>query len=194
MHTEIISQTPGTCPKCGMSLVLKSELQQRTDEKNFFKTYKPLLIIFSIILLSVLSVGIRDYLNNSFELKTIMGYFMAGFFLVFSGFKLLDLKGFAEGYSTYDLLASKLKLYGYLYPFIELYLGISYLTGLWPTFTNILTLIVMSFSSLGVINSISKKRKIQCACLGTIIQVPLTEITLVEDILMAIMALIMILI
>jgi hypothetical protein len=182
MHPEVIAETAGKCPKCGMALV-----------EGFLKTYKPLIIIFLIILLVVLSIGLKDYLNDHVEFKKIMSYFMAGFFLVFSGFKLLDLKGFAEGYATYDLLAAKSKAYAYIYPFIELYLGLSYLTGLWPLFTNILTFVVMSFSSLGVIKAMIKKRKFQCACLGTMIKIPLTKITLVEDLLMAMMALTMIL-
>ena len=33
-----------------------------------------------------------------------MQYFMAGFFILFSFFKFLDMKGFARSYAMYDLL------------------------------------------------------------------------------------------
>jgi len=78
-----------------------------------------------------------------------MRYFMAGFFIVFSFFKFLDLKGFAESYSMYDILAMKVNTYGFIYPFIELSLGIAYLTNFKPTYTNAVTIAVMGLSSIG---------------------------------------------
>lgn len=66
----------------------------------------------------------------------------------------------------YDLLAIKVPVYGYVYPFMELGLGVAYLTGFNPLITNWATVIVMGFSSIGVIQSVLNKKKIQCACLG----------------------------
>ena len=115
--------------------------------------------------------------------------FMAGFFLVFSFFKLLNLRGFVDSYAMYDLLALRFKPYGYLYAFIELGLGIAYLSAWQPVLTNWLTLIVMTFSSLGVIHAVMNKQKIRCACLGTIFNLPMSTVTIIEDLLMAAMAL-----
>ncbi len=117
-----------------------------------------------------------------------MQYFMAGFFIVFSGFKLLDLKGFADGYATYDLLASRLKAYGYVYPFLELFLGLTYLTEYRMELINGITLVLMLFSGLGVAISLAQGKKIRCACLGTVINVPLTTVAHIEDFGMAAMA------
>ena len=117
-----------------------------------------------------------------------MNQFMAGFFLVFSAFKLMNLSGFADGYATYDLLAKRWHGYGYIYPFLELGLGIL-LVGQWlPFATLILIIVIMGFSSLGVINSLLKKQKLHCACLGTILKVPLSSITLIEDLTMVVLA------
>jgi hypothetical protein len=113
---------------------------------------------------------------------------MACFFLVFSFFKLLDLKGFASTYAMYDLLAMNLPAYGYIYPFIELGLGLSYLTGLNPFVTNWATIVVMGFSSLGVVQSVLNKQKIRCACLGAVFNLPMSTVTIVEDFLMIGMA------
>ena len=186
MHPEIKQNEPGKCPKCGMNLVPVSQVSKH--EKKDEGSYWPLFTVIGLILLIVAVVAINE---GTFVWQSVMMNFMAGFFLVFSGFKLLDLKGFAEGYSTYDLLAKKVYGYGYVYPFIELGLGLAYLTRFELTITNWVTLVVMVFSSLGVAKSMLKKQKIMCACLGTFLKVPLTKVTLVEDLSMAAMALLM---
>ena len=121
-----------------------------------------------------------------------MQYFMAGFFITFSFFKLLDLKGFAESYAMYDILAKKLPVYGYIYPFIELLLGIAYLSSFNMLITNAVTVVVMGFSSIGVIQSVLNKKRIQCACLGAVFNLPMSTVTIIEDLLMIVMAFVMI--
>ncbi len=190
MHPEVTSDKPGHCPKCGMELVAKSDANHIVNPQPESSSYMPLLTIIGLILLVIVSLSIKDLQVGTFSFAKAMTNFMAGFFLVFSGFKLLDIKGFAEGYYTYDLLARRFFNYGYIYPFIELGLGLSYLTRFMLPQVNLVTLIVMTLSSLGVLNAISKKRKIQCACLGTVIKLPLTYVTLVEDLGMAAMALV----
>jgi cation transport ATPase len=149
--------------------------------KSWLSTYKPLLLIAAFI-------GGVSLITANGNLHTGMNTFMAGFFLVFSFFKLLNLKGFAESYAMYDLLAIKVPAYGYVYPFVELALGIAFLTGFSPLFTNWATLIVMGFSSIGVIQSVLNKKKIQCACLGAVFNLPMSTVTIVEDLLMVAMA------
>src|SRR5207253_2799497 len=114
--------------------------------------------------------------------------FMAGFFLVFSFFKLLDLKGFAESYAMYDVLAKRIPTYGYVYPFLELALGVAYLTGFNPAATNWATVVIMGFSSIGVIQSVVDKKQIRCACLGAVFNLPMSTVTIIEDLLMVAMA------
>lgn len=158
------------------------------------ESYTPLFIIITLITIATAAVAIEDFESGKFIWQSLLTNFMAGFFLVFSGFKLLDVRGFAEGYSTYDLLASRLFLYGYIYPFIELAFGLAYLTSFHLRVVEILVFIVMGFSGLGVVRSMMKHQKIRCACLGTIIKVPLSSVTLVEDFGMALMALIVLLV
>ncbi len=198
MHPEVKSEKSGDCPECGMKLIPKEEAQTQNlgDKGESFKpttlaSYLPLFIIIGLITLVTLAVAVKDIQIGRFTAVALMSNFMAGFFLVFAGFKFLDLKGFMEGYSTYDLLAKRIPQYGYVYPFIELTLGLAYITRFDPTLTNSVTLVVMLFSSLGVILELAKKRKIQCYCLGTVLKVPLTNVTIIEDLGMALMALIM---
>jgi len=113
---------------------------------------------------------------------------MAGFFLVFSFFKLLDLPSFAASYSSYDVLAKRWFGWGYIYPFVELGLGILYLLNYQMFITNIITVLVMGISSIGVFQSLLAKRKIRCACLGAVFNLPMSTITLIEDLLMVLMA------
>lgn len=187
MHPEIRQDHPGTCPICGgMKLVAENEVKFSIEKtsKSFFSTYKPLFIIVGMVMLAAVIPAIHA--GNSWQ--DAMLNFMAGFFLVFSGLKLLDVAGFAEGYSTYDLLAQRVRGYGYVYPFLELLLGLLYLTRINLPVTNIATIILMLFSGIGVAIKLSKGEKFQCACLGTMIKVPLTKVTLIEDFGMAAMA------
>jgi copper chaperone CopZ len=157
-----------------------------TDDRSFFQTYKPILLIFAFItgttLLTQLSAG--DF--NGMEW---MRHFMAGFFLVFSFFKLLDVPAFAMSYSSYDIVAKRWFGWGYIYPFVELLLGILFLVNADAPLTNLFTLIVMGVSTIGVVQSILQKRRFQCACLGAVFNLPMSHITLFEDLLMVAMAL-----
>ncbi len=154
------------------------------SDRSWLATYKPLLIIITFITsISALMAGGNLHVG--------MSNFMAGFFLVFSFFKLLDLKGFASSYAMYDLLAKKVPAYGYVYPFLELGLGIAYLTNFNPFITYIATVVVMGFSSIGVFQSVLKRQKIRCACLGAVFNLPMSTVTIVEDLFMVAMAAIM---
>jgi copper chaperone CopZ len=150
-------------------------------ERGWLRTYKPLLIIGIFIL-------VVSLITSSGSLHIGMNHFMAGFFLVFSFFKLLDIKGFAESYSSYDILAMKFPLYGYVYPFMELALGLAFLSGFEPLLINWITIGLMGFSSIGVIRSVLNKEKIRCACLGAVFDLPMSTVTIVEDLLMVAMA------
>jgi hypothetical protein len=146
-----------------------------------WRAYGPLLTIFALLGVAVLAMAITDSSGGRFLLRDSIARFMAGFFLVFAGFKLLDLRGFAEGYATYDLLAQKVPAYGYVYPFIELAFGLTMVAGyhgaplLWTEIG------VMAFSGIGVALKLARKEPFTCACLGTFLKVPLTKVTLAED-------------
>lgn len=195
MHPEIIKSHQTPCPICGMKLVVKGSKQmehssmQHQDDNNKTQNYTPLFIIIGLIFTSALAIS-----YPTFEFTTLVSSFMAIFFITFAGFKLLDLKGFAEGYQTYDLLAKKWNTYGYIYPFIELFFGLSMIVGLWMTEVLWLEVIIMTFSGIGVLLKLSKNERFQCVCLGTFLKVPLTKVTLIEDFGMAALAIIMLIV
>ena len=192
MHPEVTSDKPGICHKCGsMRLVPKDETARISSLGEKITAYKPLIIIVGMITLVTLVLMLKDFQSGMFMWERVMANFMAGFFLVFAGFKLLDLKGFAHAYATYDILAKRLQGYGYVYPFIELGLGLLFLVGNESIPLLVVTLIIMTFSGLGVLLKIAAKEEVHCACLGTLIKVPLTSVTLMEDFGMVVMTLAM---
>lgn len=164
--------------------------QAEEEKKSFFSTYKPLfLIVFFIILVSSLA----QYPFTPFSGAVWMRHFMAGFFIVFSFFKLLNIQGFSSSYRMYDIVAQKWSSWGKIYPFVELALGIAYLINIYPTITNLTTVVVLGVSSIGVIKSNLDKRKIKCACLGDVFNLPMSKVTIIEDVTMVFMAVIMLL-
>ena len=159
------------------------ESEEKT--RTWFETYTPILLIFFYITLVTILVQFR---NDSFDVMVWMRHFMAGFFLVFSFFKFLNLKGFAESYVMYDVLAKKIPVWAYLYAFVEFGLGIAFLIDFNPILTNAVTLVVMTISIIGVLQSVLNKQKIQCACLGAVFNLPMSTVTIIEDGIMILMS------
>ena len=154
------------------------------------KDFLPLIVLFSLI---AAFTAIRQWFNccNAME---AMSDFMGAFFIIFGTFKLLKWQGFATAYQEYDIIAARSKIYAYAYPIIEVGLGIAYLLRIAPITTSVITLLLMVISSIGVFNELRKGKEIVCACLGTVFKVPMTYVTLIEDLLMAAMALYMIMV
>ena len=170
-------------PKYQIAALEHNEMTEQT--KSWFETYKPILLIHFYITLTTVLIQIN---NQQFDLMQWMRHFMAAFFLVFSFFKLLDLKGFAESYVMYDILARRFPSWAYIYAFIELALGIGYLIDFNPIVINTVSFFVMSVSIIGVLKIVLNKQQIQCACLGDIFHLPMSIVTIIEDALMIIMA------
>ena len=153
--------------------------------QTWLESYKPIFLIFGFISAITLLVPFQ---SESFNFRQWIQHFMAGFFLTFSFFKLLNLKGFAESYVMYDVIAKRIPVWAYLYAFIELGLGFAFLIGFNLFITNLITFIVMSISIIGVLQSVFNKKKIQCACLGAVFNLPMSTVTIIEDALMIAMS------
>jgi hypothetical protein len=88
----------------------------------------------------------------------------------------------------YDVIARKFPTWAYIYAFTELLLGIAFLTNFNPLITNSITLVVMSISIVGVLQTVLQKKTIKCACLGGVFNLPMSTVTIIEDGLMIIMS------
>ena len=157
------------------------------DKESFLAKLFPLILILSYISLTSIII------NFGRSLDDLMIDFMGIFFIVFSFFKFLDYKSFPKSFAMYDPLAKALPLYGWIYPFIETILGLMFLFRFQLFTSIIITILLLSITTYGVVNVLKNKQTIQCACLGTAIKLPMTIATLIENGIMIIMALISIL-
>lgn len=156
------------------------------QEKSKLEQLKPLLLIlFYIVVASVL----LHYKNWNWGEAMID--FMGLFYIVFSFFKMLDLKGFSESFRMYDPLAKRVPVYGWIYPFIEAVLGLMFLMRFQVKIALIITLVILGITTIGVTKTLLDKKSIRCACLGTALKLPMTEATFIENAIMIVMAIIM---
>ena len=154
-----------------------------TDAKEpYLAKLFPLILILSYISLTSIII------NFGRSLDDLMMDFMGIFFIVFSFFKFLDYKSFPNSFAMYDPLAKRLQIYGWIYPFIEIGLGVMLLMRLKIKIALIITLFVLGITTIGVAKTLFNKKSIRCACLGTALKLPMTEATLIETILMIAMA------
>ncbi len=164
------------------------EVQVEELPETSMTTYKPLILI--VIFIAGITL-LTQFPFEQFSFSLWMRHFMAGFFIVFAFFKLLNLRGFADSYQMYDVVAVRWKSWGLIYPFIELTLGLLYLLNINPLWTNVSTIVILGVSSIGVIKSNLDKRKIKCACLGDVFNLPMSTVTIIEDLSMVAMAVFM---
>jgi hypothetical protein len=93
----------------------------------------------------------------------------------------------------YDPLAKRIPIYGWIYPFIETALGLMFLMRFEVNIALIVTLIVLGLTTIGVTKTLLDKKHIRCACLGTVLKLPMTEATFIENTIMILMAVSMLL-
>jgi len=153
------------------------------QEQSKLQQLKPLLIILTYISVASILMNYKNW-NSSEAMLDFMGLF----YIVFSFFKMLDLKGFPESFRMYDPLAKRLPIYGRIYPFIETGLGLMLLMRYEVKIALIITLFVLGVTTIGVTKTLLDKKSIRCACLGTVLKLPMTEATFIENIIMIVMA------
>ena len=142
----------------------------------------PLFLIFSFVIIGSLMLTKGD------SISLFMTNFMGLFYLVFGFFKFLDYKGFPASFRQYDPIAKQIKIYGWLYPFIETILGIMFLYQIELAIALWVTVVILGATTVGVSQQLFQKSKIECACLGTALNLPMTEATLIENSIMLLMA------
>ena len=155
-------------------------------ESSKIKQLKPLFIIFGYISITSILLNFKDW-----NLTNAMLDFMGLFYIIFSFFKILDIKGFSTSFRIYDPLAKKITIYGYIYPFIEILLGLMFLVRIEVNIALLITIVILGITSVGVTQTLLDKRSINCACLGTTLKLPMTEATFIENAVMIIMAIVL---
>lgn len=164
--------------------VQNSESKQiATTQKSELQQLFPLFLIFFYITTTSVLMNISNWNISEFMLD-----FMGLFYIVFSFFKLLDYKGFPVSFQMYDPLAKRMPIYAWLYPFIEVVLGFLFLYRYQIPIALITTVIILGITTIGVTKALFNKQKIQCACLGTALKLPMTKATFIENSIMLVMA------
>ena len=183
LSLDVLQETLGSKYQISLPKMYR-EVSEGTLSK--WTQLKPLFIIFGYLLVTsvLLHWETPDY-------NAMMLDFMGLFYVVFSFFKFLDLKGFHASFQMYDPLAKRLSVYGWVYPFLELALGLCFLMRFQLNWALVLTLLILGVTTIGVVRVLLQKRQIQCACLGTAIKLPMTEATFIENAVMIAMALFM---
>lgn len=146
------------------------------------KKYWPLVSLVLVAVLAALA------LTSQLAMRSWMHHFMGFFLCQFAMLKIFNPCRFREGFKKYDLLAARFSWYGYLYPWIELGLGLGYLSFIAPKGVYFFTIAVLGIGAVGVIKALRGGLDVRCACMGTVLDVPLSTVTLTEDLVMVIMA------
>ncbi len=166
--------------------VFNQASEGNTNKKSDLKQLFPLFLIFGYILVASILLN-----TDLWNIEAFMLDFMGLFYIVFSFFKVLDLKGFPESFRMYDPLARIVPVYGWIYPFLEVALGLMFLMRFQISLALVMTLIILGITTLGVTKTLLDKKSIQCACLGTALKLPMTKATFIENAIMIVMAVIM---
>lgn len=151
--------------------------------KTSFRSYLPLITVIAAASLMALVQSV-DF--HSWMLQ-MMGYFLC----LLAMLKFFDLPGFQRGFRKYDLVTQSFPAYGLIYPAIEFSLGLFYLGGFFPVFTYAFTILFMGVGGLGVVKAIRNGQKLNCACMGNVLSVPLSTVSVIENFGMSVMALAM---
>ena len=136
----------------------------------------------------------RDSNRPTYEYTRLMRNTMATVLLLFAIPKLFDLRGFADIFARYDVIAGAAHttyIYGYAYPFIEIALAAALLfaqrrRALRATYASIIGIMALSLAGVG--RTLAAGRELRCGCLGSLLHIPLSYVTIAEGAVMLTMA------
>ena len=147
-----------------------------------------IILSTGFIVVSLVNYLYLKQIDNERDHKLLMNNIMGSIFIIFGLLKIVNLPKFVQIFNKYDIISQKVPGYGYLYPFIEIALGIAYLRKYRLDAVNGSTIILMIISIISVIISMVKGQKLRCGCLGSFLHIPLSYVTLSENVVMGLMS------
>jgi glutaredoxin len=144
-------------------------------------SYQPVIALFSVAgLISLsLSLGMPGFMGVSLSMLASL--------------KLMDIQAFAASFASYDLITKIFKPYGKLYPFLELGIGLGFLSGVFPIATGVGALLVGVAGATSIVKAVYiEKRSLNCACVGGNSKLPLGVVSIAENVMMVLMGLMLI--
>lgn len=139
-------------------------------------SYTPVVALFSTAGLVAWSaaLGISGFMGVSLSMLASL--------------KLMDLEAFTEGFEKYDLITQQVKPYGKVFPFLELLLGLGFLSGAAPVATGIGSLLLGTSGAISVFKAVYiDKLALNCACVGGSSKAPLGVVSFLENAIMIVM-------
>jgi hypothetical protein len=138
--------------------------------------YTPVIALFSTAGLMALA--------TSLGMTGMMGISLS----MLASLKLMDIQAFTESFQKYDLVSQQFKPYGQIYPFLELLLGLGYLSGVAPLATGIGSLVIGLSGAASVVKAVYiDKLDLNCACVGGNAKAPLGVVSFAENAIMVVM-------
>ena len=153
--------------------------------------------LFLIVSLFATCLGLNylylTYKTNESEeerTKELMPRTMGTIFLVLGLLKLTDLRSFSKIFAKYDIVAKRVPVYGYLYPFLEILIGLSLFVKEYRVTAYKTIIVLMTIGLLGIFKiMVSKKGStLRCGCMGSLLHVPLSYVTIRENLVMIAMS------
>jgi glutaredoxin len=139
-------------------------------------SYTPVIALFSTAGLMTLALSLK------------MSGFMGIALSMLASLKLMDLDSFTASFQKYDLVTKRFKPYGKVYPFLELAIGLGFLSGIAPLLTGIASTTVGVSGVISVVKAVYvDKMALNCACVGGNSKAPLGVISMAENLMMTIM-------
>lgn len=180
--TQVVDEGPAI-----VGLSAPPATQDSDSKKNGFRlsAYGPLFLVVTYV---IAAVAFTEWISGGWDLPRAMRHFMGFFFMGFAFFKLLNIPKFADAFATYDVIAKRCRPYALAYPLIEVALGWMFLFNVWPVLASLGTIVVLGVGLFGVVDAVRRKQAIQCACLGTAFNLPMSVVTIIENSVMVLMA------
>lgn len=151
------------------------------------RIYRPLLIVLLFI---VLYVALRSSVRPSTSAENIVNDVMAGFFLATGVLQLIFRRSSKKALLSYDPLAQRFPVYATLYAPLLLVFGVFLHTNSLMLPVNVLTVVLFSFQTYGMIRLLRRGDTATCACVGGAFAIPLSWVSVGENVAMIALSLI----
>jgi hypothetical protein len=159
----------------------------QTRPRTSMVDHVPLFVLIAVSITAALAISAGYGGAIGMPMHAYMGFSLCTFAML----KLFDLPRFVGGFAMYDLAAMRWRAWGFIYPFLELGLGLAYFAYFMPTQAYVATIVLFGLNFISVIAAMDRGADVDCACMGTSLRVPLSTVTAAEDVIMVLMASVM---
>lgn len=136
---------------------------------------------FAYVMGGVLLVSTFLTFVRGIELERFIADFMAVFFITFAALKFIDIEGFALAYRDYDILASRIRPWGFALPFLEAFMGFWYLLSEAPNSLNLLVIVVAASAAYGALTEMRKKSRFSHTYFDGFVRLPMARAGFIEN-------------